>query len=84
MVKKSQNVKKRGERMNKTKIKNRMMQMGVKQKDLAMCLGIGASTISQKLNNERKLTISEARRLQLYLQIPDDEFCQYFFDDLVA
>ena len=65
--------------MNTTKIRSRMKEMGVKQKDLAICLGICASTISQKLSNERKLTISEARRLQLFLQIPDDEFCRYFF-----
>lgn len=61
------------------KIKARMVEKGMNQSRLATELGVGVSTISQKLNNERRITINEARKIQKILQIADEDFCKYFF-----
>lgn len=57
-----------------------MVELGFNQSQLASELGIGASTLSQKLSEERRITISEARKIQKILQITDEEFCEYFFN----
>ncbi len=62
------------------KIKAKMVELGFNQSRLASELGIGASTLSQKLSEERRITISEARKIQKILQITDEEFCEYFFN----
>ncbi len=56
-----------------------MVEKGMNQSRLATELGVGVSTISQKLNNERRITINEARKIQKILQIADEDFCKYFF-----
>ncbi len=65
--------------MGLLKIKARMVEKGMNQSRLATELGVGVSTISQKLNNERRITINEARKIQKILQIADEDFCKYFF-----
>jgi HTH-type transcriptional regulator/antitoxin HigA len=52
-------------------IKFRMEQLGYKQKDLAMAIGL-KSRVSEILNRKRKLTIDMIRRLNATLGIPTD------------
>lgn len=66
------------------KLKGRMVELGLNQSDLATGIGIRPSTLSQKLNNDRRMTISEARKIQIFLQITDEDFCKYFFNPTVA
>ncbi len=52
-------------------IKFRMEQLGYKQKDLAMAIGL-KSRVSEILNRKRKLTIDMIRKLNATLGIPTD------------
>ena len=50
-------------------IKFRMEQLGLSNKELAICLG-GHNRVSEILNRQRKLTISMIRKLIKELKIP--------------
>ena len=70
--------------INSGKIKGRMAEMGITQKDMAEYLGIAAPTVSQKVNNVRPMDLSEAEKIAEMLKIPDNEFGEYFFCNKVA
>lgn len=70
--------------INSAKIKGRMVELGITQKDMAEYLGIAAPTVSQKLNNVRPMDLVEAERIAEMLKIPDNEFGKYFFSNDVA
>lgn len=52
-------------------IKFRMEQLGYKQKDLALAIGL-KSRVSEILNRKRKLTLDMIRKLSNVLSIPTD------------
>ena len=52
-------------------IKFRMEQLGFKQKDLALAIGL-KSRVSEILNRKRKLTLDMIRKLSEVLSIPTD------------
>lgn len=52
-------------------IKFRMEQLGLKQKDLALAIGL-KSRVSEILNKKRKLTLVMIRKLSNSLSIPTD------------
>lgn len=52
-------------------IKFRMEQLGYKQKDLALAIGL-KSRVSEILNRKRKLTLDMIRKLSDVLSIPTD------------
>lgn len=69
-----------GENMvNANKIKARIVELGLTQKDLAKALGVALPTINQKINNVRSMDIKEAFIIADVLQIPDEDFREYFF-----
>ena len=59
--------------------KEKMKELGMTQNQLADILGIARPTVSQKINGVRMFTFPEAKMLQPILNIPDSEFCAYFF-----
>lgn len=61
------------------KIKGRMVELGLSQKDIAKELGIAQATASQKINGVRPLYLSEARKLSELLHIESGEFGKIFF-----
>ncbi len=65
--------------INANKIKGRMKELGIVQKDVAEFLGIATPTVSQKINGIRPMDLDEARKLANLLQLKDDEFGAYFF-----
>ncbi len=65
--------------INSNKIKGRMVELGVTQKDVAQHLGIAAPTVSQKINNIRPMDLTEAEKMAQMLKIPEEEFGEYFF-----
>lgn len=65
--------------INSTRIKARMTEAGVTQATLAKQLGLATSTVCQKINNARPLTLSEAEAMARALDISDAEFSTYFF-----
>lgn len=65
--------------INTNKIKGRMMEMQITQKDIAIKLGLAQPTVNQKINNIRPMDLDEAEKLSEMLKIPENEFGTYFF-----
>lgn len=72
---------KRGENdmVNTNKIKGRLAELGLTQKDVSKVLNIAQPTANQKINNIRPMDLEEAEKLATLLQINPDEFSNYFF-----
>lgn len=65
--------------INSNKLKGRMREMGIVQKDVAEWLNLAAPTVSQKLNGVRPMDLDEAKALADLLKIKDSDFGSYFF-----
>lgn len=70
--------------INSVLIKSRMIELGVKQKDLAKILNLAKPTVSQKLNNVRPMSLEEANIISKVLKIDIEDFGVYFFKDEIA
>lgn len=70
--------------VNTLKIKARMIEHGLTQKDLAKALDIATPTMSQKLNNVRPMYLKEADILADILDIGTMQFGEYFFTSKIA
>lgn len=65
--------------INTNKIKGRMKELGIVQRDVAERLNISSPTVSQKINGVRPMDLDEARELASMLDIEDKDFGVYFF-----
>lgn len=65
--------------LNVDKIRGRMAEMRLTQKDVARALGIAVPTASQKLNRVRPMDLDEAEKLATLLRLEDSQFGEYFF-----
>lgn len=65
--------------LNVNKIRGRMAEMRLTQKDVAEALGIAVPTASQKLNRIRPMDLDEAEKLAALLKLGDENFGEYFF-----
>lgn len=72
---------KRGEHdmINTNKIKGRLAELGLTQKDVSKALNIAQPTANQKINNVRPMDLNEAEKLAILLQITPAQFNEYFF-----
>lgn len=72
--------------INKRKIKARMVELGLTQKDLMGpdCLNCALPTVNQKINGRRPITVDQAERLGKKLQLKDLEYFEFFFTDEIA
>lgn len=70
--------------VNTSKMKARMIEFGLTQKDLAKALNIATPTMSQKLNNIRPMYLKEADILADMLKIDTNQFGEYFFTSNIA
>ena len=70
--------------INTNKLKGRIVELGLTQKDIAKALGIVTPTVSQKINNVRGMDVKEAFIIAEVLNIPDEEFREYFFKEEIA
>ena len=68
-----------GKMINTNKIKGRMAEMRITQKEVAIELGIAQPTANQKINNIRPMDLEEAEKLSKLLKISPQEFGAYFF-----
>lgn len=64
---------------NTRKLKARMVELGLTQKDVAAVLDIAPATASQKLNGIRPLYLHEAQAVANLLKIEASAFSEYFF-----
>ena len=65
--------------VNSEKIKDRMKNLGITQRELANDLGLAQATTCQKINNVRSFTLEEAEKVAKKLCIDNESFAQYFF-----
>lgn len=70
--------------INTNKIKGRIVELGLTQRDIANALGVALPTVSQKINNIRAMDVKEAFIIAEVLNIPDEEFREYFFKEEIA
>lgn len=70
--------------VNSKKIKAKARELGLSQADIAKAMGLKQSTVNQKINNARPMSLREAEVLADTLQISDEEFAAYFFSNGVA
>lgn len=66
--------------VNTRKIKGRMAEMQLTQKDMAEALEIAQPTINQKINNIRPMNLDEAEKISDLLGISAEDFGAYFFN----
>lgn len=66
------------------KIKERMKEKKITQREMADVLGIAPPTVSQKINGIRPMDLEEARKFADKLEITPAEFGEYFFAQKVA
>lgn len=65
--------------INTNKIKGRLVELGLTQKDVSKALNIAQPTANQKINNIRPMDLDEAEKLAILLQITPAQFSEYFF-----
>ena len=65
--------------INTNKIKGRMAELQITQKDVANSLGLAQPTVNQKINNIRPMDLNEAEKLSDLLRIQPEDFAIYFF-----
>lgn len=65
--------------INSGKIKGRLVELGLTQKDVAEALVIAQSTANQKINNIRPMDLNEAEKLASLLHLRAEDFQLYFF-----
>lgn len=70
--------------INTRKIKGRMVELGITQKDLSKAIGISQTAVCQKLSNKRPMNLKEAEEISKLLYIGNEEFSIYFFENEVA
>lgn len=70
--------------VNSKKLKERASELGIRQLDIAKALGVRQSTVNQKINNVRPMSLREAEIMAEILRIGNEEFAEYFFSQGVA
>lgn len=70
--------------LNIDKVRGRMAELRLSQKDVADALGITVSTASQKLNRVRPMDLDEAEKLSQLLKLEDSQFGEYFLPNSCA
>lgn len=65
--------------VNTLKIKARMVELGLTQKDIATALELATPTVNQKLNNKRPMNLNEANLIANILNIDSFQYLKYFF-----
>ena len=70
--------------LNTNKIRGRIVELGMTNKDVASALHIALPTVSQKINNVRPMTLNEAETLGKLLKIKSEDFTAYFFAEYVV
>ena len=70
--------------LSSEKLKARMKEKGITQKQIADVLGVAPPTVSQKLNGIRPMDLNEAKTIADKLEIDSADFGVYFFASDVA
>ena len=69
--------------LNTSKIRERMVQLGISDKEVAAALNLSIAVTVKKLNNICILNLMEAEELAGLLQISGEAFSDYFLHDVL-
>ena len=61
-----------------TKLKGRMFERGVTQKDLQVITGRGQSYVTTRVNQHKPWTCKEMKAIGELLEIPQEQWAEYF------
>lgn len=64
--------------MNINKLKGKITENGLNVETLAKSIGINRASMYRKLNNAEKITIGEARKIKVALNLTADEASEIF------
>lgn len=67
--------------MSFLRLRVRMLERGLRQRDLARIAGCSSSTITQRLRGEQPWTAREMSAIGRALDIPREEYGAIFFDE---
>lgn len=67
-----------GENMNVAKLKGKIVERGINVEGLATKIGVDRSSLYRKLNNAEKITIGEASKMKVALEMTDAEALDIF------
>lgn len=70
--------------MQRSKIKGRMAELNIRQKDVAKVWGCAEPTANQKLNGVRPIDLDEADALAKLLKFTPSEYYLFFFKEEIA
>lgn len=70
--------------VNTVKLKQRMLELNISQKNIAEKMRIKPPTVSQKINNIWPMSLEEAELIAKMLNIQSKEFQDYFLYQSVA
>lgn len=70
--------------VNTLKLRGRIREKGLTQKDVAAMLNVSETTVGAKINNRSPITLDEADKLSEMLGISDEEFVVFFLARPVA
>ena len=70
--------------MNIPKLKGKMVEKGLNVETLAAKIGVDKSTLYRKLNECEKISIGDAQKIKLELDLTNDEAIDIFFGQTVA
>ena len=65
--------------INSDKVKGRMKELGITQRDMAKVLRMSEPAVSQKLNNQKATNLEQAKIIAYMLNIEGGELKEYFF-----
>lgn len=65
--------------INSNKLKGKLKEKGLTQKEAAKILHMGQSTFCQKINNKRTFSLVEAKSLSESLDCSKEEYFDIFF-----
>ncbi len=65
--------------MNIRKLKGKMVEQGFNVETLATKIGICTSTLYRKLNGGEKITIGDAQKIKVELNLTNEEAIEIFF-----
>lgn len=65
--------------INTKAIKKKMIDEDITVNDLAKAIGKKPVTVRQKIAGYRPMFLDESEIIQVTLNIPDEQFCNYFF-----
>lgn len=63
-----------------SRVKARLKAKRKTQAELAAYVGVAASTMNKKLNGVRPMGLYEAEKAATFLEIPEERFSEYFFN----